>query len=101
MGAMPSRVPSEMYKGLLPVEPSIEAPAVRAANLNNDGFASEQPSFGERTSRALARFLITFYVGVVATLAWQSYSDVARRTIAGLSPQFGRSAYQAVARSSV
>jgi hypothetical protein len=89
MGAMPSRAQSELYKGLLPVELSIEAPAVHAADLENDRFANEQPSFGKRASRPLARFLITFYIGVAATLAWQSYSDTARQIIASLSPQLG------------
>src|SRR5260370_8933443 len=89
MGAMPSRAQSELYKGLLPVELSIEAPAVYAADLENDRFANEQPSFGKRASRPLARFLITFYIGVAATLAWQSYSDTARQIIASLSPQLG------------
>jgi hypothetical protein len=89
MGAMPSRAQSEFYKGLLPIEQAIDAPAVCAADLRNDRFANDHPSFGKRTSRALARFLITFYIGVAATLAWQTYSDAARQTIAGLSPQLG------------
>jgi hypothetical protein len=36
---------------------------------------------------ALAGFLIALGIGVGATLAWQSYGDAARRTIAQLSPQ--------------
>src|SRR5262249_33002210 len=47
------------------------------------------PSYGKRASRPLAHFLITFYIGVAATLAWQSYSDAARQIIASLSPQLG------------
>jgi hypothetical protein len=35
----------------------------------------------------LARFLITFCVGVVATLTWQSYGGVAREMIASLPPR--------------
>jgi hypothetical protein len=34
-----------------------------------------RPSLGKRTSRTLTRFLITFCIGVAATLAWQSYGD--------------------------
>ncbi len=101
MGAMPSRAQSELYKGLLPVELSIEAPAVYAADLENDRFANEQPSFGKRASRPLARFLITFYLGVAATLAWQSYSDPARQIIASSSPQLGWLAPQAAVAKTV
>ena len=42
---------------------------------------------GKRVSRAVARFLIIFCIGVVATLAWQSYGDAAREMIASSSPQ--------------
>src|SRR5215467_2612672 len=34
-----------------------------------------------------ARYLLAFFVGVAATLAWQSYSDGARQTVAGWSPR--------------
>jgi hypothetical protein len=37
----------------------------------------------------MTRFLITFCVGVFATLAWQSYGDVARERIANSYPQLG------------
>jgi hypothetical protein len=33
--------------------------------------------------------LITFCLGIAATLAWQSYGDTARGIIANLSPQLG------------
>jgi hypothetical protein len=69
-------------------------------------WAAEEPS-GDRTARprgsladplarepvqvgrVLARFLITCCVGVVATLAWQSYGDAAREMIASSSPRLG------------
>jgi hypothetical protein len=95
MGAMPSPAQSRLYAGLLPVELSAETPSVRAADLKNDCFASEQPSSSKRTSRPLARFLITFYIGVAATLAWESYSGAARQFIASLSPQLSWLAPQA------
>jgi hypothetical protein len=47
------------------------------------------PSLGRRASRGLARFLVVFCIGFAAALVWQSYGDVARATIANLSPQFG------------
>jgi hypothetical protein len=37
----------------------------------------------------MMRFLITFCVGVFATLAWQSYGDTARERIANSYPQLG------------
>jgi len=87
MGAMPSRAQSEFYRGLLPIEQSDEAPAVFTAELKNDRFANGQPPDSEETSRPLARVLVPFCIGVAATLTWQSYSDAARRIIAGWSPQ--------------
>jgi hypothetical protein len=49
-----------------------------------------EPSF-TRTAppKRPARLLITFCLGVAATLAWQSYGDTARGIIANLSPQLG------------
>jgi hypothetical protein len=38
---------------------------------------------------AFARVLMIFFIGVVATLAWQSYGGAARGTIAGWSPHLG------------
>jgi hypothetical protein len=87
MGAMPSRTQSDFYKGLLPIEPSVESPAIFTADLKNDWFENVQPSASEERSRPLVRILIPFCIGVTATLAWQSYSDAARRIIAGWSPQ--------------
>src|ERR1700732_3937545 len=56
---------------------------------NQDQVPSKRPSLGRRASRDLARFLITFCIGVAATLAWQSYGDAAREMIANSSPQLG------------
>jgi hypothetical protein len=55
-----------------------------------------EPSFPRPSSRKRpARFLITFCLGIAATLAWQSYGDRARGIIANLSPQLGWLAPQA------
>jgi len=67
----------------------------RWADLKNDQFPSKRPSLGKRASRALARFLITFCIGVAATLAWQSYGSAAREMIASSSPQLSWLAPQA------
>jgi hypothetical protein len=54
-----------------------------------------RPSLGKRASRAFARLLITFCIGVSATLAWQSYGDAARQMIANSYPLVGWLAPQA------
>jgi len=41
----------------------------------------------KRASFVLAGFLIAVCIGIAATLAWQSYGDMARGTIANLSPR--------------
>src|SRR6266850_1198118 len=44
--------------------------------------------------KRFSRFLITFCIGVAATLAWQSYGDAARQIIASSYPQLGWLALQ-------
>ena len=78
------------YTGLLPVEPSGEAPPIRPTTLGNHRFPNGQPSLGKQASRAISRFLITFCSGIAATLAWQWYGDAAREMIAKSYPQLGR-----------
>jgi hypothetical protein len=65
---------SEFPADLLAGEPSIPRPASRKRPV---------------------RFLITFCLGIAATLAWQSYGDRARGMIANLYPQLGWLAPQA------
>ena len=80
---------SAHYEGLLPREPSGEAPSLRPTILENDQFLNGQPSLRRRASRALSRFLIAFCIGVAATLAWQWYGDAAREMIANSYPHLG------------
>lgn len=47
------------------------------------------PSFARRASRALVRFVFACGIGVAATLAWQSYGDAAKQTIAAWGEQQG------------
>src|SRR6267142_794796 len=94
MSAMPSPAQSEFYAGLLSVEPSVKAPAIRPTALENDPSPITQQSLRKRASRALARFLITFCIGVAAAVAWQSYGDAARQIIASSYPQLGWLALQ-------
>jgi hypothetical protein len=95
MSAMPSPTLSEFSAGSFPAKPSVEATTVRPADLKNDRSPSRRPSLGKRALLALARFLITFCIGVAATLAWQSYGDAAREMIASSSAQLGWFAPQA------
>ena len=44
---------------------------------------------GKVVSSAFARYLIAFFIGVAATLAWQSYGSAARKAVAGWSPHLG------------
>ena len=50
---------------------------------------SERRSASRRAMANVARFAIIFCIGVGATLAWQSYGNAARRTVANLSPRLG------------
>jgi hypothetical protein len=83
MNDIPNPAQSQSSKGSLPV------PHVDRADLKNDKFLSGRPSLQRRSPPALTRFLITFCIGVAATLAWQSYGDAAREIIASSYPQLG------------
>ncbi len=83
MSSTLSRAQSEFSTRRWATEPSIEAP-LHPADL--DLLSRKRTSFAKRTSRTLSRLLITFLVGVAATLAWQSYGDATREMIANSSP---------------
>ena len=74
-------------------EPSQNQSPLRA----NDQSPSKRPSLGKRASRAVARFLVTFCIGVSAALAWLSYGDAAREMIASSAPELAWLAPQATA----
>lgn len=59
-------------------------PGSRSTDLNRN-----RPSLVRRGARRLTRFVFVFCIGAAATLAWQSYGDVARAMIANSSPQLG------------
>jgi hypothetical protein len=67
-------------------EPTLDA-AFRPAELNNEPLPADRPALGRRTSRSLARFVVTACIGVAATLAWQSYGGAAKQMIANSAPQ--------------
>jgi hypothetical protein len=68
---------SEFSKGGWATEPSNEPPL--------------HPTERNLIMRPLAfvRFLMIFFIGVAATLAWQSYGSAAREAIASWSPRLG------------
>jgi hypothetical protein len=101
MGAMPSPKQSKLYAGLLPATGLPVDTPIRVVDLQKDQLANEQRGSREGISRRLARSMITFYVGVAATLAWQSYGGEAREIIASLSPHLGWLAPQAAAAPAV
>jgi hypothetical protein len=86
MKAMSSSMRSEPNRGLLP---SVLAPSLRPARLKIEQFPNIRPSVGMLEPLAFARYLIVFFIGVTATLAWQSYGGAAREIIANLYPQPG------------
>jgi hypothetical protein len=95
MSAVPNPAQSELYAGLLPVEPLAEPPPIRPTTLENDPPQSRRPSLRKRASRAFTRYPIAFFIGVTATLAWQSYGDEAKEMIANSYPQLSWLAPQA------
>src|SRR6516165_10801417 len=77
---------------------SDEAPAeaeIHPVDLDQQDGRLKRLSRRKRSSHPFARFLITFGVGVAATLGWQSYGDMARETIATAYPQLAWLAPQA------
>ena len=89
MSSMPSPTQSNSA-GRRTTEPLIPT------DMKNEWLPSERRSPGRLASRALVGFLIAFCIGVAATLAWQSYGEVTRETIASSSPQLGWLAPQPV-----
>jgi len=86
MNSTPSPTRSAVSTGLWGTKPSMNETS-RRADLKTDQIPSKRPSVFKRASRAFAPLLITFCIGVAATLAWQSYGDAARKMIANSSPQ--------------
>jgi hypothetical protein len=77
---------SDFSAGPRVTEPSLDA-TLRPADVNSNPLPTDRPSLGRRTSRNLARFLVTACIGVAATLAWQSYGGTAKQMIANSAPQ--------------
>jgi hypothetical protein len=83
-GARDPDATSDQRIGIRPVKPSIHSP--RSSNLKDDQVASDRPSVGRRIFRTVSQFLIVVFIGVGATLAWQSYGDAAREIVIARAP---------------
>jgi hypothetical protein len=73
----------------LPTKPSVGATMPPPYELKNDPISGKQAAPEMRDRRAMARFLVAICIGVIATLAWQSYSNAAKQLVAGSSLPFG------------
>jgi hypothetical protein len=65
----------------------VEVLNVDPADLKNDRLRSRQPASRERVPFPLTRFLITFSIGVAATVAWQHSGNAAIEMLASSFPQ--------------
>src|SRR6266481_7997715 len=75
---------SEFSKSGLAAELSNEPP-LHPSELNR--IARARLWLGKLIPFAFVRFLMIFFIGVTATLIWQSYGGVARETMASWSPR--------------
>jgi hypothetical protein len=92
MSSTPSSVQSKPAPRRLATAEPTEEPAEEPVDAsfppaNDDQLPSERLPLGKPASRVFGRLLITFCIGVAATLAWQSYGNTAREMIANSSPQ--------------
>src|SRR5260370_469612 len=82
MNTMSSSKPSEFFAASL-LKPSVEAPPVRSTDIKTDRWPK---GWWWRLSNlaplAFARYLTAFFIGVTATVGWQTYGDAAREMIA-------------------
>jgi hypothetical protein len=73
---------SEFAKGHWVAEPSDEPP-LHPTELN---LVTRLRWLGKLSPLAFARYLITFFIGVAATLAWQSHRDMPKEEVAAAAP---------------
>ena len=71
----------------------VDSPSLRErlseSRFSDRPLLTARPSFGRRAARAFIRFVIACGVGVAGTLAWQSYGEAAKQTIAAWGTQQG------------
>jgi uncharacterized coiled-coil protein SlyX len=77
-----------MSSTLVPSKPAYQWATAAAVRPRSSHAEWPQPTREPvQSGRFFAPFLIAFCLGVVVTLAWQSYGDATRETIAKLSPR--------------
>ncbi len=74
---------------------------VRPRLSDRTSLASVWPSLAELTPLTFARYLIAFFIGVVATIAWQSYRGGTKEETVAASPAALDSVRQTVDRLAV
>jgi hypothetical protein len=77
---------SEFCGNPLASEPSASGPSDKPSHAPRYFLTGAQSRLGKLVTSAFARHVLAFFVGVAATLVWQSYGGAARGTIAGWSP---------------
>src|SRR5712672_1391264 len=96
MNTMSSPKPSEFFAASL-LKPSVEAPSARSADLKNDQSPNGSSSWlGKLAPLAFARYLIAFFIGVTATVAWQAYGGAAREMIAPAASSADQQQFNAI-----
>jgi hypothetical protein len=78
--------------------PDAESRPVESAGSYSADSKNKPPLLRKPAARDVAWLLIIFWTGVAATLAWQSYGDGIRETVAGSYLQLGWLAPEAVIR---
>ncbi len=86
---------SEFSKGRWAAEPSDEPP-LHPTELNL--VTRMRSGLDKLSPLAFARYLITFFIGVIATLAWQSHRDATREEMIAAAPASLDSVRQSVDR---
>src|SRR5262249_40292030 len=85
MNTMLGSAQSEFVVASSLVTPSAEAPAIGRARAKNDQPPAKRSWLGQMAPLTFAPHLIAILIGVVATLAWQTYGDTARNILASVA----------------
>jgi pyruvate/2-oxoglutarate dehydrogenase complex dihydrolipoamide acyltransferase (E2) component len=88
-GDTPMNSTFSLTQSEFPTRPVAARPTADEMTRSSIDATIRRPSLAKRALRELVRFLVVFGIGIAATLAWQSYGDTARATIANSSPQLG------------
>jgi hypothetical protein len=67
----------------------VETTAFRQVDPKDGSLSRNRPPLGRRAARSPARFMISVFMGVAATLGWQSYGGATKQMIADCARQLG------------